>query len=177
MMVVAAMLVIVIVVVRGSEFVDLSAMAHFVVAVSGPCPCPIRAGFGFKGRFQRRDTRAELPRHILEHMVRGDAQIAVADLHGHVAVAEVVRHRRQGTGRLAFQVEELFRLRDEARKRMGDRFDLRAFHDAVLAHGAVPLSSLERLLREHAQSVAGEAPSRAGRGAAPKAEAAAGAQR
>jgi hypothetical protein len=72
---------------------------------------------------------------------------------------------------------ELFRMRDEVQRRMGEKFDLRAFHDAVLAHGAVPLSSLERLLREHAQSVAGEAPSRAGKAAAPKAEAAAGAQR
>jgi len=43
---------------------------------------------------------------------------------------------------------ELFRFREEAEKRAGERFDLRAFHDAVLAHGAVPLSSLERLLRE-----------------------------
>jgi len=53
---------------------------------------------------------------------------------------------------LAYMVGELeiLRLRDEARQRLGDRFDLRAFHDAVLAHGAVPLSSLERLLREDA---------------------------
>ena len=47
---------------------------------------------------------------------------------------------------------ELFRLRDEARKRLGDRFDLRAFHDAVLAHGAVPLSSLERIVADYGVS-------------------------
>jgi len=47
-------------------------------------------------------------------------------------------------------------MREEVQRRMGEKFDLRAFHDAVLAHGAVPLSSLERLLREHAQSVARE---------------------
>jgi hypothetical protein len=31
------------------------------------------------------------------------------------------------------------------------RFDLRAFHDAVLAHGAVPLSSLERIVHDFAE--------------------------
>jgi uncharacterized protein (DUF885 family) len=40
---------------------------------------------------------------------------------------------------------------------MGDRFDLRAFHDAVLAHGAVPLSSLERVIREHGEPAAARA--------------------
>ena len=45
---------------------------------------------------------------------------------------------------------ELFRLRDDAHKRLGDRFDLRAFHDTVLAHGAVPLSSLERIVGAYA---------------------------
>jgi uncharacterized protein (DUF885 family) len=39
------------------------------------------------------------------------------------------------------------RLRDEAKQRQGDRFDLKQFHD-VLKLGAMPLSVLERVVRE-----------------------------
>ena len=38
-------------------------------------------------------------------------------------------------------------LRAEAERRLGAKFDLRAFHDAVLGQGAVPLDLLERRLR------------------------------
>ena len=37
---------------------------------------------------------------------------------------------------------EILRLRDEARARQGDRFDIRAFHDAVLGQGALGLEAL-----------------------------------
>jgi uncharacterized protein (DUF885 family) len=37
---------------------------------------------------------------------------------------------------------EIHRLREEARERLGPRFDVRAFHDAVLSNGALPLTSL-----------------------------------
>jgi uncharacterized protein (DUF885 family) len=39
---------------------------------------------------------------------------------------------------------ELRRLREEARRALGPRFELRAFHDRVLEHGSLPLP----LLRE-----------------------------
>jgi uncharacterized protein (DUF885 family) len=38
------------------------------------------------------------------------------------------------------------RMRDAARARMGARFDLKSFHDAVLLEGAMPLDVLERVL-------------------------------
>jgi len=38
-------------------------------------------------------------------------------------------------------------LRREAQDELGTRFDLRAFHDAVLANGAVPLPILEEQIR------------------------------
>jgi uncharacterized protein (DUF885 family) len=39
---------------------------------------------------------------------------------------------------------EIERARDEVREVMGDRFDMRAFHDEVLGHGSLPLETLRR---------------------------------
>lgn len=39
---------------------------------------------------------------------------------------------------------EIERARDEVRGLMGDRFDLRTFHDEVLGHGSLPLETLRR---------------------------------
>jgi uncharacterized protein (DUF885 family) len=41
---------------------------------------------------------------------------------------------------------EIERLRAEVAGRDGSRFDLRAFHDAVLGHGSLPLATLAREL-------------------------------
>jgi uncharacterized protein (DUF885 family) len=41
---------------------------------------------------------------------------------------------------------EIERLRAELTARDGDRFDLRAFHDAILGHGSLPLATLAREL-------------------------------
>jgi uncharacterized protein (DUF885 family) len=41
---------------------------------------------------------------------------------------------------------EILRLRAEARDRLGDRFDIRRFHDVVLGDGALPLPVLRRVV-------------------------------
>jgi len=38
---------------------------------------------------------------------------------------------------------EILKLREEARQKLGDRFDIRAFHDEVLGNGALPLDVLD----------------------------------
>jgi uncharacterized protein (DUF885 family) len=43
---------------------------------------------------------------------------------------------------------EILRLREEARQRLGDRFDIRHFHDCVLRNGAVGLGTLRELVEE-----------------------------
>ncbi|MBW3616440.1 MAG: DUF885 family protein [Proteobacteria bacterium] len=49
------------------------------------------------------------------------------------------------------------RLRDKAKARLGSRFDIRAFHDAALAGGSMPLTVLERVVDEHIAARAGRA--------------------
>jgi len=56
---------------------------------------------------------------------------------------------------------EILRLRDEAKEKLGARFDIKAFHDAVLRNGAVPLPVLRQDIEEYIAQ-AGQAP-----GAAP----------
>ncbi len=38
---------------------------------------------------------------------------------------------------------EILKLREEARQKLGDKFDIRAFHDEVLGNGALPLDVLD----------------------------------
>jgi prolyl oligopeptidase len=53
---------------------------------------------------------------------------------------------------LAYMVgkREIFALRDEAKRAMGARFDIREFHDVVLRNGAIPLTTLRRLVHQWA---------------------------
>jgi uncharacterized protein (DUF885 family) len=39
-------------------------------------------------------------------------------------------------------------LRERARERLGERFDVRRFHNAVIDNGALPLDVLDRLVNE-----------------------------
>jgi len=50
---------------------------------------------------------------------------------------------------LAYKIGELriLQLRREAEKKLGDKFDLRAFHDALLSGGAMPIDVLEHSIR------------------------------
>ena len=40
-------------------------------------------------------------------------------------------------------------LRQEAEERLGDRFDLKAFHNVMLGNGGVPLETLDRLVDDY----------------------------
>lgn len=55
---------------------------------------------------------------------------------------------------LAYKIgqREIFRLRENARRRMGRRFDVKAFHDTVLQPGPVPLQVLGELVDEWVRS-------------------------
>lgn len=40
-------------------------------------------------------------------------------------------------------------LRKKAEKELGDQFDIRSFHDVVLANGSIPLNTLERIINDY----------------------------
>jgi uncharacterized protein (DUF885 family) len=44
---------------------------------------------------------------------------------------------------------KIIELREEARVALGDKFDIREFHDVVLRNGALPLSVLAQMVNEY----------------------------
>ncbi|HEY2061044.1 MAG TPA: DUF885 domain-containing protein [Amycolatopsis sp.] len=79
---------------------------------------------------------------------------AVEYLHANTPMApaliqsEVDRYLSEPGQALAYMVgrREIRRLRDQAQDSLGERFDLRAFHAAVLSEGRVPLSVLDGII-------------------------------
>jgi uncharacterized protein (DUF885 family) len=77
----------------------------------------------------------------------------------HEIEVEVDRYIADPGQALAYMVGrlEIRRMRADAERRLGDRFDIRAFHDVVLGGGSLPLPTLagvvERWLEE--QAIAG----------------------
>jgi polyvinyl alcohol dehydrogenase (cytochrome) len=60
---------------------------------------------------------------------------------------------------------EILRLREDARARLGERFDVREFHDQVLGHGMLTLPLLRELLEEWTARTATASPEPAAGGA------------
>jgi uncharacterized protein (DUF885 family) len=66
-------------------------------------------------------------------------------------VAEIERYFVMPGQACAYKVgmTKILELRDMAQQALGDRFDQRDFHEVVLTNGAVPLTTLEKLIREY----------------------------
>jgi len=90
------------------------------------------------------------------HALKWDRAQALTFLRDHTtltpdeAANEIDRYVIMPGQALAYLVGELelFRLRHEAEKKLGSRFELKQFHDVVLNHGAVPLTILGKLLAD-----------------------------
>ena len=85
------------------------------------------------------------------HYKHWTRQQMVDFFHAHTAMdepniqSEVDRYIAWPGQALAYKAGQLkiLELRERAKKELGSRFDLRAFHDAVLEEGALPLDILE----------------------------------
>ena len=66
-------------------------------------------------------------------------------------VAEVERYLVMPGQALAYKIGmlKILELREEARSRLGEDFDIREFHDVILGNGALPLPLLERQVDEY----------------------------
>lgn len=88
-------------------------------------------------------TRDRAIEFMVAHVPLDPAEVAV----------EVDRYIGMPGQALSYKVgqRELFRLRADAQDRLGDRFDIKGFHHAVLQYGAVPLRLLATLVEEWAE--------------------------
>lgn len=70
-----------------------------------------------------------------------------------VAVSEVERYVAWPGQACGYELgrREIARLREEARRELGERFDLRGFHDVVLLSGGVPLTVLDSVVSDWIQ--------------------------
>ena len=95
------------------------------------------------------------------HAMRWTRQQAIDYMQQHTAsalesiVSEVERYIVMPGQACAYKIGELklLELRQKVRQALGDRFDLRQFHDVILKNGAMPLSLLEQVVEEYIQGM------------------------
>ena len=105
---------------------------------------PYAPASGSKGASTACHARAQARQHLLEHVVGREAQPAVAHLHRHVAVAEVVGGARERLGRLARDVQDAARAAPPPRSRGRRRRRRRSPPRSTAPRGsATPTSSPE----------------------------------
>lgn len=66
-------------------------------------------------------------------------------------VAEIERYFVMPGQALAYKVgmTKLLELRDMAKTELGEKFDIRRFHNVILTNGSVPLDILEDIVRQY----------------------------
>jgi len=95
------------------------------------------------------------------HAMRWTRQQAIDYMQQHTAsalesiVSEVERYIVMPGQACAYKIGELklLELRQKARQALGDKFDLRQFHNVILKKGSMPLSLLEQVVEEYIQGM------------------------
>jgi len=101
------------------------------------------------GIHHKKWTRDQVVQYMRDHSSTNEANIQ----------AETDRYIAWPGQALAYKVGQLtiLRLREKAQKELGERFDIRAFHDEVLGSGALPMDVLEQRITSWIESIkAGE---------------------
>ncbi len=90
------------------------------------------------GMHAKRWTREDSIAYMIDHTGMGETDI----------VAEIERYLVMPGQALSYKVGmmKFLELRTRAQEALGDRFDIREFHNTVLTNGALPLSLLERVV-------------------------------
>ncbi len=86
-------------------------------------------------------TREQAIAYMLEHTGMGEKEVT----------SEIERYIVAPGQACAYKVGmlKIRELRSRAEKELGDKFDVREFHDVVLKNGALPLEILERQVNEY----------------------------
>lgn len=92
------------------------------------------------GMHAKRWTREQAIQYMLDNTGMAETDV----------VAEIERYLVNPGQALAYKVGmlKILELRERAKATLGDRFDIREFHNQVLTHGAMPLAILERIVDE-----------------------------
>lgn len=90
------------------------------------------------GLHYKRWSRERAIEYMMAHTGMGEDEV----------VAEIERYLVNPGQALAYKVGmiKILELRERAKTILGDRFDIKAFHDQVLGNGALPLTLLERVV-------------------------------
>ncbi|MFC1996775.1 DUF885 family protein [Chloroflexota bacterium] len=80
-----------------------------------------------------------------------DFMVANTGMEERMMQFEVARYIAWPAQALAYKIgmNEILRLRVKAEDQLGDRFDIREFHNLILGNGAVPLAILEQIVDEY----------------------------
>ncbi|MTI41922.1 DUF885 domain-containing protein [Fulvivirga lutimaris] len=106
--------------------------------------CVVDAGMHHKGW-----TREQAIQYILDNQ----------PVTAFVAEQRIERYMVTPGQAVSYKVGEqtIIRLREEARAKLGDKFDIREYHDEVLRYGALPLKILEKQINRWVESQLSEA--------------------
>ena len=96
------------------------------------------------GLHAKKWTRDQVVQYFHDHSAQDEVDIQ----------AETDRYIVWPGQALGYKIGQLkiLELREKARRELGNRFDIRAFHDEVLGYGALPLEVLEQRINAWIQS-------------------------